>query len=326
MKVTSFIASLCVLGTHQTHGFAFQNAFKVTRTSTRATSKIAMMAKPKKEAKGVKAYSRSTKFVINPNASESEGTVIINAKTGEVLEATTAPPRIVKPTKFQEVGTIELYCKAGPDGASLGDCPFTQYVNMVLQYKKLPFELKPFAPDSKPEWLIEDHDGKMPCMVHNGEAYTESDEIVRYLNFFFPKYHLTDEDSEEDIESAMEVTANVFPLLAKCIKNTDPEQDGEMIEELMEELRAVEEFMEDNEEGDYICGPEFTLADCSFAPKLYHLKTALAQFKNTIVPQEMVRLNAYMERVFNHPAFIASSYPPDVIVWGWNNARGTSAK
>lgn len=32
-------------------------------------------------------------------------------------------------------GRIELLCKAGPDGASLGDCPFCHYVQMVLRYK-----------------------------------------------------------------------------------------------------------------------------------------------------------------------------------------------
>lgn len=25
---------------------------------------------------------------------------------------------------------IELFCKAGPDGKALGDCPFTHYINV----------------------------------------------------------------------------------------------------------------------------------------------------------------------------------------------------
>ena len=36
---------------------------------------------------------------------------------------------------FMDQGRIELLCKAGPDGASLGDCPFCHYVQMVLRYK-----------------------------------------------------------------------------------------------------------------------------------------------------------------------------------------------
>lgn len=36
---------------------------------------------------------------------------------------------------FMDQGRIELLCKAGPDGVSLGDCPFCHYVQMVLRYK-----------------------------------------------------------------------------------------------------------------------------------------------------------------------------------------------
>lgn len=32
------------------------------------------------------------------------------------------------------------------------------------------------------------------------------------------------------------------------------------------------------------------------------------------------------DAVYSHEAFVKSSYPPDVIVWGWNKARGTDAK
>jgi hypothetical protein len=38
-------------------------------------------------------------------------------------------------SEFMDQGRIELLCKAGPDGASLGDCPFCHYVQMVLRYK-----------------------------------------------------------------------------------------------------------------------------------------------------------------------------------------------
>lgn len=31
------------------------------------------------------------------------------------------------------------------------------------------------------------------------------------------------------------------------------------------------------------------------------------------------------DKVFSEEAFVKSNYPPDVVVWGWNNARGTAA-
>lgn len=41
------------------------------------------------------------------------------------------------------------------------------------------------------QWLVEGYEGKMPCLLHNGEAYTESSDIVEYLNFFFPDVSLS---------------------------------------------------------------------------------------------------------------------------------------
>lgn len=61
----------------------------------------------------------------------------------------------------KEVGDMELYCKAGADGNSLGDCPFSHYVAMVLHAKNLPFKMKPTAPDAKPEWLLNGYEGKV---------------------------------------------------------------------------------------------------------------------------------------------------------------------
>lgn len=64
------------------------------------------------------------------------------------------------------VGKVELYCKAGADGKSLGDCPFAQYVSMVLQLKNIPHKVIPCAPDAKPDWLLEDYDGKVCAWLH----------------------------------------------------------------------------------------------------------------------------------------------------------------
>lgn len=52
----------------------------------------------------------------------------------------------------------------------------------------------------------------------------------------------------------------------------------------------------------------------------------VAHFKNVIVPPDLDHVYNYMKVMFNSPVFIDSSYPPDVIIWGWNGARGTLAK
>ncbi|CAM9274194.1 unnamed protein product [Chrysoparadoxa australica] len=271
-----------------------------------------MLAKP----------SKAKKISINPGALASpEGVIQLNIKTGEMTEEKPpAPGPTATPGKLP-VGQMELYCKAGATEGSLGDCPFTHYVQMVLHYKKLPFQLSPCTPDSKPQWLVDDYEGKMPCLVHDGEAYTESSEIARYVEYFFPEPSLTNGgDTHLLSPNTVQVTSGLFPALARCIKNTDCAKDPELVGAVVEELKRVDEWLKKS--GKYLTGDEISLADCSFAPKLYHAKTTLAHYKNTVISPDLESLGAYMDAIFSHPAFIASSYPPDVVVWGWGKARG----
>ena len=52
---------------------------------------------------------------------------------------------------------------------------------------------------------------------------------------------------------------------------------------------------------------------------------AIANFKNVIIPPALSHLMAYMNRMLDSPIFQDSSYPPDVITWGWGNARAAAA-
>lgn len=63
---------------------------------------------------------------------------------------------------------MELYIKAGPDKKSIGDCPFAHYVRMVIALKGVECEVIPLPPDDKPDWLLEDFEGKMPVLDYKG--------------------------------------------------------------------------------------------------------------------------------------------------------------
>jgi glutathione S-transferase len=78
-----------------------------------------------------------------------------------------------------------------------------------------------------------------------------------------------------------QVTNGLFPVLAKCIKNLDRSADGEMLSAIMSELTAVDAQLQKSG-GPYLCGKELTVVDCSYAPKLYHAKTTLAQVRRAV--------------------------------------------
>ena len=126
---------------------------------------------------------------------------------------------------------MTLNVKAGPDGTTVGDCPFAHYVRMVLHEKQLDYELCPCTPDKKPLWLIETYGGSMPALRHRRECYVESDIIAQYLDFFFqePPLSLPNSKKKSMIEAKQSVDG-FFPAVAAYLKHTiKDEQDVELL-------------------------------------------------------------------------------------------------
>ena len=224
---------------------------------------------------------------------------------------------------------MTLYLKAGPDGKSVGDCPFAHYVRMVLENKQLEYDLQPSVQSTKPSWLIEYYDGKMPALRHRKECYVESDTIANYLDFFFPEPPLSASDAEADAaNTAME---GFFPAFAQYAKHTpDGDEDDQTKKDnlfgVLENLNAF--LSSESRTGPYLVGDGslIRLQDCQLAPKLYHMKVAIEAFKGTDVLEELYSkfpaLKAYMDYMFDSDAsFKKTVYPPEVVTWGWGNAR-----
>jgi glutathione dehydrogenase/transferase len=225
-----------------------------------------------------------------------------------------------------EAGMV-LYAKAGPDGKSLGDCPFAHFVQMVLLEKGLEFNVIPSIQETKPIWLIEHYGGKMPALRHRKECYVESDVIVQYIDFFFPEPALNAGSSAE-IVLAEAAVAGIFPAIAKYLKHTPDgdEDDRELKAGLEEKLSILEAHLgREDRTGLFMVGDgtKMSLMDCSLAPKLYHMQVGLEGFKNKSIDvgQQFPSVMAYMDAVFAQPSFEKSLYPKETLLWGWGNAR-----
>ena len=228
----------------------------------------------------------------------------------------------------QKEGGMTLYVKAGPDGKSLGDCPFAHFVRMVLHEKKLEYDLIPSVQETKPAWLIRHYEGKMPALRHRRECYVESSVIAQYLDFFFPQPVSLTATNKEAQQNAQDKVYGFFPDAARYLKHSPDgnEQDAERKMHLERHLGLVEEHL-GSTEGDYLCGDQFTLEDCSIAPKLFHLQVGLKAFKNNAIdiPKDYPNLQGYMDRVFARPSFQETLCPEETVVWGWTQAREKQA-
>mmetsp|Transcript_4297 Transcript_4297/g.4735 ORF Transcript_4297/g.4735 Transcript_4297/m.4735 type:complete len:281 (+) Transcript_4297:128-970(+) len=221
-------------------------------------------------------------------------------------------------------GGMELYLKAAEDDKSVGDCPFAHSVRMALNEKGLEYDLRPSVERTKPSWLIDHYEGKMPALRHRKECYVESDVIMRYIDFFFPEPALM--TSKAKMNKAIDAVDGFFPEVARYLKHT-PDGDDEDIE-LKNGLEIALQKIEDHllctkEKGDFLCGDIFTVHDCSLGPKLYHMKTGVKEFKDGAIDLEaqFPETTRYMNTIFSRKSFIDAIYSEDVIVWGWGNAR-----
>lgn len=48
---------------------------------------------------------------------------------------------------------IDLYCKSNKDGTQIGDCPFAQFVQLVMLKKGIKYNIFPTLAENKPSWL-----------------------------------------------------------------------------------------------------------------------------------------------------------------------------
>ena len=221
---------------------------------------------------------------------------------------------------------MTLYLKAAADKVSLGDCPFAHFVRMVLEEKGLTYEIRPAVHETKPEWLLDFYDGKMPALRVGNKCYVESDLIAEYLDSNFPEPPLHVEMGLMD--KAETVASMLFPPLAKYLKHTpDGDSDDLQLKSQLEETLAKIDahFQSVGADGPFLTGASITLLDCSLTPKLYHMMAGLEAFKSNAidVSESYPHLHRYYQFMFSRDSFRRTAPGKEVIAWGWGNARSS---
>lgn len=212
---------------------------------------------------------------------------------------------------------MELYLKAGPCGATVGDCPFAHHVRCVIHYKGIDCKVFPCTADTKPSWLLQEMNGKMPCLKMDDHKITESKDIVDFLEKTFPTPSL----SVSDPGDAVSLQSSMFIPMARLIKSSTFDEEKE--DKLFQELKKLNDHFSSNK---YLCGDQVSLFDYSLSPKLYHMDVTTNHF----YPETRKRiqgsfpfLEKYMAQMFADSSFSATTYPSDTIIWGWNKARSS---
>lgn len=228
---------------------------------------------------------------------------------------------------YIEGSDVLLYCKSAKDGLQIGDCPFAQFVQMVLLKKGVPYIVKPTSSDNKPDWLQNEMGGKMPCLVHKDEKITDSLAIAEFLEKTYPHTTLT-RQGVYSYQEVIEKTAGFFPAFAAWVKNKDTASDASLRSAFEDQLEILDEILRTSP-GYYATGLEVTLADYYLTPQLFHASVALEHFKDYVfyhidgVPTRPA-LENYMSKMFDLEEFNNKKayYSVDQVINGWKTARG----
>jgi len=222
---------------------------------------------------------------------------------------------------------VQLYAKSNSDGKQIGDCPFAQFLQMVLLKKGIKYDLLPTHASNKPAWLVEKHNGQLPVLVHKDEAITESLLIAEHIEKAYPHNSLTRQGAYS-YQEVLEKTAGFFPALKAVLLNKDAASEEALFATLNTQLDALDELLRSTP-GQFLGGIELTLADLYLLPQLFHGVIALDHFKGFEfyhMDAEFTRpaLENYVQRMlkleeFNNKRAYVSA---DQIIYGWKVARG----
>uniref|UniRef100_A0A672P683 Chloride intracellular channel protein 5-like n=1 Tax=Sinocyclocheilus grahami TaxID=75366 RepID=A0A672P683_SINGR len=185
---------------------------------------------------------------------------------------------------------------AGCDGESIGNCPFSQRLFMILWLKGVVFNVTTVDLKRKPADLHNLAPGTHPpFLTFNGELKTDINKIEEFLEEVLapPKYPKLAARHRESNTAGNDI----FAKFSAFIKNTKPDVNEGMHKGLTKALKKLDDYLNsplpDEVDADsmeeekasnrkFLDGNELTLADCNLLPKLHIVKVKLAsEFSQT---------------------------------------------
>ncbi|XP_051284367.1 chloride intracellular channel protein 6 isoform X1 [Dicentrarchus labrax] len=228
------------------------------------------------------------------------------------------PP--VRRTSQDQEYEISLYVKAGSNGESIGNCPFSQRLFMILWLKGVVFKVTTVDLKRKPADLQDLAPGTNPPFVtFNGEVKVDVNKIEEFLEEKLtpPRYPRLAPKHRE----ANTAGIDVFAKFSAYIKNPRKDTNDALEKALLKSLRRLDDFLrtplpdeiDADAAGDlpessrsFLDGSELTLADCNLLPKLHILKVVAKKYRGFEIPAEMSGVWRYLNSAYQREEFTST--------------------
>ncbi|XP_069328038.1 chloride intracellular channel protein 6 [Eulemur rufifrons] len=212
---------------------------------------------------------------------------------------------------------ITLFVKAGYDGESIGNCPFSQRLFMILWLKGVIFNVTTVDLRRKPADLQNLAPGtNPPFMTFDGEVKTDVNKIEEFLEEKLapPRYPKLGTQHPESNSAGNDV----FAKFSAFIKNTKKDANELYEKNLLRALKKLDDYLNSplpdeidaNSTEDvavstrkYLDGDELTLADCNLLPKLHIIKIVAKKYRDFEFPSEMTGIWRYLNNAYARDEF-----------------------
>uniref|UniRef100_A0A8C2L9U9 Chloride intracellular channel 6 n=1 Tax=Cyprinus carpio TaxID=7962 RepID=A0A8C2L9U9_CYPCA len=214
--------------------------------------------------------------------------------------------------------SIELFVKAGSDGESIGNCPFSQRLFMILWLKGVIFNVTTVDLKRKPADLQDLAPGtNPPFMTFNGEVLVDVNKIEEFLEdrLVPPRYPKLAAKHPESNTAGIDV----FAKFSAFIKNPRKEANEGLEKALLKSLKRLDEYLQTplpeeiaaNSVEDpcastrsFLDGPDLTLADCNLLPKLHIIKIVARRYRGFEIPADMTGIWRYLNNAYQREEFM----------------------
>ena len=204
---------------------------------------------------------------------------------------------------------------------SFKTCPWVQRAAIVLQAKRVPYDITYIDRDNRPAWFlaVSPH-SKVPVLMIDGkEALFESNAIAEYLDeTAAPRLHPED----PIVRARNRAWTDYVPTFASAISNTAyADTEEEFITragKITDPFNKLEEaLVKRGNDGPFFNGPKFALVDAAYAPFLQRY-TFMDRLRRLGIIEKFPHLTAWRDALVAAAAVKASTVADIEAAWQEN--------
>jgi glutathione S-transferase len=198
-------------------------------------------------------------------------------------------------------------------------CPFAERTRLVLVEKGIEHEHVEIDLSDKPQRFLDVSPyGKVPAIVHNGEALFESAIINEYLDEVVPEPRLMPEDPVARARTRIWIHYCDDKFLSDyyaLLQNQDASLHQQFKDKVLDHLRTIETegLAKQSESGPFWFGTEPTLVDFAYFPFFERLP-AWSHYRGVSIPDECPRLKRWVAAMWMRDSVREVANAPDYYV------------